>query len=209
RVATIIPSNGSGPKYGTLIEYNLPTHSTVCSTNCDPLVWWMRPGPNNLIWFVSYGMGEIGYVNATVPIPFSIDLSSQVTVVQGKSVNIPVSTSFIGEAPLINMSITRIDSTANPPMLSWTIGAERISSGGNTANSTIMLSAAWNSTLGPRYVAVTAYTANVALNTFVEVSVDPFSLTVYTTVGVAVGISAFSLISVGMTLVSTYRKRKK
>ncbi|MBO0889181.1 hypothetical protein J2P12_08800, partial [Candidatus Bathyarchaeota archaeon] len=44
RVATFIPSNGSGPKYGTLIEYNLPTHSTVCSTNCDPLVWWMRPG---------------------------------------------------------------------------------------------------------------------------------------------------------------------
>lgn len=209
RVATLVPGSGGGtPNYGTLVEYNLPTYSTVCPRRCTPLVWWMRPGPGNLIWFISYGMGEIGYVNATMPIPFSVVSQSEVNVVQGESVKIPVSTRYSVDFPSLNVSITRTESIANPPMLSWSIGPRRYSSIGGTENSTITLFAAWSSTLDSRYVAISAYDENVTVNTFVRVDVLP-SLIVYSTVGVAGGISAFSLVSVGIPLLSTMRKRRK
>ncbi|HYY91320.1 MAG TPA: hypothetical protein VE955_04970 [Candidatus Dormibacteraeota bacterium] len=209
RIATIAPNNESdAQRYGTLVEYNLPTYSATCPRRCVPLTWWMRPGPNDLIWFGAYELGEIGFVNATVPIPFSVRSSSEVSVVQGESVQIPVSISFVGNVPHLNVSTSRSDITADPPMLSWSIGRQMISKGVDSSNLTITLSASWSSTLESRYVAVSAYDGNVTVNTFVKVDVLP-SLVAYSTVGLAAGISAFSLISAGLTLVPALRKRKK
>jgi streptogramin lyase len=209
RIATIVPNNESDAlKHGALVEYNLPTYSETCPRRCVPLTWWMRPGPSDLIWFSAYGLGEIGFVNATVPIPFNVRSSSDVGLVQGESVQIPVTMSFVGDAPHLNMSTSRSDITADPPMLSWSIRQQITPGVIDSSNLTITLSASWSSTLQSRYVAVSGYNGNVTVNTFVKVDVVP-SLVAYSTVGVAAVISAFSMISAGLTIVSTLRKRKK
>ncbi len=192
------------PNSGALTEYAVPTKSAVCSEACPPYVWWMRPGKNNLIWFVALGLGEIGYVNATVSIPFTVTSLASMTVAQGKSASLPASVTYTGEAPSINASATSQDTYTNPPMLSWSVSLPASISGGIEA-STVTVSAAWSSTLGSRYVAVSAYNGNVTVNVFVRVDVVG-SLSAFTTIGFAGGISTISALAAAM---AWYVKRKR
>src|SRR5207302_9918503 len=67
------------PTIGSLTEYFVPA-TTI------PYVWWMWPGPGNLVWFKAFGLGEIGYVNASVPVPIATSAGAQpVKVEQGTS----------------------------------------------------------------------------------------------------------------------------
>ncbi len=185
------------PSGGTLTEYKMPTTSATCKKDCAPYSWWMWPGENNLVWFVAFGLGEIGYVNSTIPVPLTVSSVEGVTVSHGASVNIPVSGGFVGEAPSVGASIMSQDTSSNPAMISWSMGSSQTSSGSGTLKSTLTISPSWGSTLGPRNIAVTIYNQNLTVSRFVRVDVVPSSLA-YTTIGFAGGLSTFALALITM-----------
>lgn len=189
----------------SLTEYSMPTESLVCKSKCIPLVWWMWPGQGNLVWFSAYGLGEIGYVNATVPVPYTITAPSSVTIVQGKSVRFQTTVMFEGNAPSLNMTATTLDQATDPSMFSWTLSQPVLSQAGSSESSTVIFSTAWSSITGSRYVAVSAYDQNLTVNRFVGIEVQA-SFSAYATIGLASGTSAFT---VGIVLFNQYSEYKK
>jgi streptogramin lyase len=194
------------PTSETLAEYAMPTTSPVCGKVCPPLSWWMWPGQNGLVWFVAFDLGEIGYVNSTLPIPFTVSSVESVTVNQGTSVSFPVSAGFVGEAPSLNASVTSLDTSSNPAMLSWSLSHEKVSSATGIADSFLTLSASWASTLGSRYIAASAYNENLTLSVFVKV--DVVASLAYATIGFASGISTFAVAALVLNRYSTKKKQK-
>jgi len=204
------------PNDSTLVEYMMPTASAVCRSACTPYAWWMWPGKDDKIWFTAFGLGEIGYVNASLPIPFNITSESSIVVPQGGSTKISMSSTYsAGLPPSLSASVAYQDTSTNPPMISFSVGLERFFASNSTASSTLTVFAGWNATTGPRNIAVTAYNENVTVNTFVKVDViacTPHlwtcatSFGLYTTVGFAGGISSVGLIVLGMNL---YRQRRR
>src|SRR5712692_7574544 len=65
------------PKSRALTEYIIPAPPGASSIGL-PYAWWAWPGPGNLVWFTSYGFGEVGYVNASVPVSLSISAMQEV-----------------------------------------------------------------------------------------------------------------------------------
>jgi streptogramin lyase len=191
------------PASGNLVEYMMPTSSAICTKDCTPYSWWMWPGENGLVWFAAFGLGEIGYVNSTVPIPLAINSQTSVTVNQGESVNIPVSATFVRTTPSFGASITSQDAPSNPAMIIWSSMAEHVSSQG-TATSTITISASWSSTVGSRFVAFTVYDDNLTVNTFVKIDVVASLALAGTTIGFASGISVFAA---AFPVITRYSKR--
>lgn len=160
RVARYDPSNG------TLTEYSVPASS-------PPYVWWMSPGPGNLIWFVAFGLGEIGYVNASVPVPISISAVNSVELERGGSRMIP---SFVqkpvDDSVYLNVSANSNDSPFGlSPLLYGTPEQDQIGPGGMVVSAIFRIAAAWNLGVGDRFLALTAYTNNIAVSTFVRVDV--------------------------------------
>ena len=186
RIARYDPSNG------TLIEYVVP------ATTNPPLVWWMAPGQGNLVWFVASGLGEIGYVNASLPIPISINAGvGTVRVEQGTSQAIPASISNRAGGPVyLNVSANRHDAPfGSPPFLYGFADPSKISPTTNPVTATFRVSASLAANLGERYVTLTAYNNNVAVNAFVTVNVTPTTIPFifrtsapYISVGFAFGI---------------------
>ncbi len=155
------------PTAGSLTEYFVPA-ATI------PYVWWMWPGPGNLVWFTAFGLGEIGYVNATLPVPISISAGvGAVKVEQGASQAVPASvTNRAGGPVYLNISADGHDAPfGSPPLLYGSASPSGIGPTTNTATATFRLSAALTTDLGQRYVTLTAYNSNVAVNTFVKVNV--------------------------------------
>jgi streptogramin lyase len=196
------------PNDDTLVEYTIPTTpntSNFCGSTCTAFSWWMWPGFDNLVWFVAFGLGEIGYVNASAPISLAAATSTErITVPQGGSVALTVSATYEGEAPSINAIGTSPDISSNPPMLSFLPGQER-TFGGQIADSMVTISAAWSSGLGLRYIAVSVYDANITVNTFVRVDVVT-NYGAYTTIGFAGGITAYTAAAVSINWIS--RKKR-
>jgi len=154
------------PSSGILTEYVVHGSST-------PLMWWAMPGPNNLVWFVAFGLGEIGYVNASIPVPFSLSAPSADVVVQrGSSVNVPVRVSSQGTATLsFGVSPVTQDQSLQFPAQVYGPSPPNLTLNNNSQTVTFGVSAAWNATLAPRFVALTAYDGQVAVNVPVKVVV--------------------------------------
>ncbi len=190
------------PDIGTLIEYDLPTSSQICQKSCTPYAWWMWPGPSHLVWFVSFGLGQIGYVNSTVPVPFGVTTQTRVTIGQGDHATVIVLSDFAGTAPSLGASITALDALTNPPMLAWSFGPEQTSERTHSLSSELTISASWDASIGSRNIAVTVYNQNVTENAFVQVNVSPIA---YVTIGFAGGISAFAI----ATMTSSVHSGKK
>ncbi len=160
RVARYNPSNG------TLTEYPIPAKT-------PPLVWWMSPGPGNLVWFVAFGLGEIGYVNASLPIPISITAVNGIELERGGSQIVPA---FVqkpaGDSVYLNVSAKSNDAPLGlSPLLYGSPTQGQIGPSGTIASANFRVSAAWNLRLGERYLALTAYNSNVAVNFLVRVDV--------------------------------------
>lgn len=167
RVARYDPSNG------TLIEYAVPA-----STN-PPYVWWMAPGPGNLVWFTSFGLGKIGYVNASLPVPINIDaVPGMLSVEQGTSQTISATITNQASSPVfLNVSANGHDAPfGSPPLLSGFGEPHTIQPTANPATATYRISAALTADLGQRYVTLTVYNSNVAVNAFVKVNVTPTTI---------------------------------
>ena len=203
RVAKYDPSTGS------LTEYFVPA-TTI------PYVWWMWPGPGNLVWFTAFGLGEIGYVNANLPVPISIGAGVEpVTVEQGMSQAITASITNQAQGPVyLNISANGHDAPfGSSPFLYGSADERQIQPTMTPTNATYRISAALNADLGERYVTLTAYNNNVAVNAFVTVNVTPTTIPFifrtsapYISVGFAFGIG---LGSVGLFLIRLPRILRK
>jgi virginiamycin B lyase len=197
------------PTTGSLTEYFVPA-ATI------PYVWWMWPGPGNLVWFTAFGLGEIGYVNASLPVPISISAGVQpVKVEQGTFQVIPASITDEAGGPIyLNVSANGHDAPfGSPPQLYGFAVPSQIELTTKRINATYRISAALNADLGERYVTLTAYNSNVAVNAFVSVNVTrttiPFIFRTgapYVSVGFALSIG---LGSVGIFLVRPPKNVRK
>jgi len=186
------------PTTRSLTEYFVPA-STI------PYVWWMWPGPANLVWFTAFGLGEIGYVNASLPVPISVSAGVQpVKVEQGTSQAIPASiTNQAGGPVYLNVSTNGHDGPFGlPPLLYGFAVPSQIEPTANPVTVTFRISAAWTADLGERYVTLTAYNGQVAVNAFVTANVTlttlPFIFRTsapYASVGFAssIGVGSFAL----------------
>jgi streptogramin lyase len=152
------------PSTDVLTEY-------AVSPNNFPLVWWAMPGPNNLVWFVANRLGEVGYVNASLPIPLVLaGPSGDVTIQKGTTRNISVSidsqaaqTLSFGVFPL-----TQDQESSNSPAQLYGSGPSDIGPSNSPQTVTIGISASWSATSGARYVALTATEGNVAVSVHVR-----------------------------------------
>jgi streptogramin lyase len=152
------------PLNRTLTEYPVPA-------NTPPYVWWMSPGPGNLVWFVAFGLGEIGYVNASLPIPISMSSVNSVELEQGGSQMVPALVQKpVSESVYLGISANNHDAPIGlSPLLYGTANQRQTGPGSTAVSASFRISAAWNLGLGGRYLALTAYTSNVAVNVFVRV----------------------------------------
>ena len=160
------------PSSGTLTEYSVPA-------NTPPYVWWMSPGPGNLVWFTAFGIGRIGYVNASIPVPMSVNLQTvTVRVEQGTSQLIRASLSNEADDPVyLNISANGHDAPFGSPPLLYGLGdPSQINPSLNPVMATFRVSAALPTDLGDRYVTLTAYNGNVAVSAFAIVDVTPTAI---------------------------------
>lgn len=83
RIAKFIASNE------TLIEYHIPSKDIV-----DALTFTIDKDGN--VWFTELGANKIGFVNATMPLPFSVDASpKQVKIRPGEAVEVKLTVKSI------------------------------------------------------------------------------------------------------------------
>jgi streptogramin lyase len=194
---------------GSLTEYFVPA-TTI------PYVWWMWPGPGNLVWFTAFGLGEIGYVNANIPVPLSMSRDVRaVKVEQGTSEAVSVSITNQGHGPVyLNVSANGHDAPfGSPPLVYGSADESQIRPTSRPINATYRVSAALNADLGVRYVTLTAYNSNVAVSAFVSVNVTrttiPFIFRTsapYVSIGFAFSISIGSIGLFMMRLPRRFRK---
>ncbi len=142
-----------------LTEYIIP------SSGDTPLSWWAAPGINNLVWFASYTFGEIGYVNASLPVGINVSAtSSGISVRQGGSEPLQVITHSQGTSPVF-LGISPM--STDDPFFSASTAPFQLTPAQGSLTSTLTIAAAWNSTLGSRYLAVTAFNGQIAVSTYV------------------------------------------
>jgi len=154
------------PSSGILTEYVVHGSST-------PLMWWAMPGPDNLVWFVAWGLGELGYVNASIPVPFSISGPGAGVVVQrGSSINVPMRVSSPGTATLsFGLSPVTEDQSLQFPAQVYGSSPSNLTLNNNSQTVSFSVSSAWNATLAPRYMALTVSDGQVAVSVHVRVVV--------------------------------------
>jgi hypothetical protein len=205
RVARYDPSNG------ILTEYVVPA-------NTPPYVWWMSPGPGNLVWFTAFGIGRIGYVNASIPVSITIRAEAVTfRVEQGTSQIIPASVSNqAGSLVYLNVSANGHDAPFGSTALLYGFAGPSQVSATNPVTATFRVFASFGADPGERLVALTAYNSNVAVNAFVIVDVTPTTIPFvlrtnapYFSVGFAFSIGAGSI---GLFLIrlprNSWRDRK-
>jgi hypothetical protein len=131
----------------------------------------MSPGPGNLVWFVAFGLGEIGYVNASKPIPISMSSVNSVELEQGGSLMVRALVQKpVSDSVYLGVSANSHDAPIGlSPLLYGTANQRQTGPGSTAVSASFRISAAWNLGLGDRYLALTAYTSNVAVNVFVRV----------------------------------------
>ena len=155
------------PNTRSLTEYLVPA-TTI------PYVWWISPGPRNLVWFTAFGLGEIGYVNASLPVPISISAGVEsVKVEQGASQAILASITNQAQEPVyLNVSANGHDAPfGSQPLVYGSAEQRQIQFTMTPMKATYRISAAFTADLGVRYVTLTAYNSQIAVNAFVSVNV--------------------------------------
>ena len=200
------------PTTGSLTEYFVPATSV-------PYVWWMWPGPGNLVWFTAFGLGRIGYVNASLPVAISINTQARaVKIEQGTSQPITASITNQAQEPIyLNVSANSHDAPfGSPPLLYGSAGQIPIPQTGTPINATYRISAAFIANVGERYVTLTAYNNRVAVNAFVNVNVTRTTIPLvlltsapYISVGFAFSIGLGSLGIFLVQLTNGHRKFRK
>ncbi|OLD13433.1 MAG: hypothetical protein AUI93_00975 [Crenarchaeota archaeon 13_1_40CM_3_52_10] len=157
-----------------------------------PAVWWAMPGPNNLVWFVANRLGEVGYVNASLPVPVNLaGPSGDIVIQKGFYRNILVTVNFQGPQTLsfAVSPLTQDQQSSTSPAQLYGSGPSSIGPSTSPQTATISVSAAWSATSGARYVALTATWNNVSVSIHVRIMVVEASVPV-----VALGFSFLILL---------------
>ncbi len=142
-----------------LTEYIIPSNGDT------PLSWWAAPGINNLVWFASYALGEIGYVNASLPVGINVSaVTPGISVRQGGSETLDVITHNQGTGSF-SLGISPI--STDDAFFSASTAPLQLAPAQGPSTSTLTISAAWNSTLGSRYLALTAFNGQIAVSAYV------------------------------------------
>jgi streptogramin lyase len=154
------------PNSSLLTEYTIPSSSS-------PLSWWAEPGPNNLIWFTALGLGEIGYVNASLPVPISLTSVLSDTVVQrGGYQRVSVIVNSSGQDSFsLNSSVTTQDASGFYPPQIYSSSQSDIAHTNGPYSTSMVVFAAWNAAIGTRNVALTVFNGQLSVSRFVRVSV--------------------------------------
>jgi len=153
------------PGTGLLTEYVVPATET-------PYTWWMQPGPGNRVWFTSFGIGDIGYVNSTVAVPFSLSTPSSLQVARGSSTNLQAN--FTNPITRISLGSSSTSYDTPPgwlPVLSALPKTQQVDPSQGLNSATFTISAAWNASLGERNFAITEYDGYVNINSYVRINV--------------------------------------
>ena len=185
------------PSTGVLTEYSVPGSNA-------PYIWWAMPGPKNLVWFVALALGQIGYVNASIPVVTGLSSGiSELTVQRGGFQRVPITVSSASQEKfsLNSSEVTQDAPPFNPPQI-YSSSQSDVVPGENPYSTSIMIFAAWNATLGRRYVALTAFNSKVSLNVFMRVNVVDSSIS-YLAVG------SVSMIMLGSLIIFVRRPRKR
>ncbi|HET7404864.1 MAG TPA: hypothetical protein VFJ63_01980, partial [Candidatus Bathyarchaeia archaeon] len=172
---------------GVLTEYVVPA-------NVTPYTWWMSPGPGNLVWFTAFGIGDIGYVNTTLPVPFGLSAHSTLQIARGTSENIQATIETANSTVSLNSSPSSYDAPlGGPPFLSGSLEKTQNSPTSTLSVATLSISAAWDVPLGERNIALTVYNSLVTVNVYVRVNVveNPAP---YVTPGAAAAIGVGSIV---------------
>jgi streptogramin lyase len=183
------------PSTGLLTEYSVPGSS-------PPGLWWAMPGPKNLVWFVAVALGQIGYVNSSIPVAIGLSgVASEVAIQRGSYQRLPIVVNSVGQEFSLNSSeVTQDAPPFNPPQI-YSSSQSEVVPGENPYSTSIMIFAAWNATLEQRYVALTAFNSKVSLSVFVRVNVIDSSISY-----VAVG--SVSMIILGSLIIFLRRPRR-
>jgi len=184
------------PSTGLLTEYSVPGSNA-------PYTWWAMPGPKNLVWFVALALGQIGYVNASIPVATGLSHAiSELTVQRGSFQRVPITVSSASQEKfsLNSSEVTQDAPPFNPPQI-YSSSQSGVVPGENPYSTNIMIFAAWNATFGQRYVALTAFDSKVSLSVFVRVNVIDSSISY-----VAVG--SVSMIILGSLIIFVNRRRR-
>lgn len=184
------------PSSGILTEYVIP------SSSGPPLTWWSVPGQNNRVWFVAWGTGEIGYVDASISVPFSlIEHTGDLVIQRGGSRSVSIQTNLAEGTLSFWVSALTQDDNGGFPAQIFGSSSSNLTPSNNPQTATFSISAAWNATLTPRYVALTAYDGEVAMNVHVRIVVVEAS-TPYVALGFA------SIIALGSLVIYLRRPRR-
>ncbi len=175
-----------------LTEYTIPLPSS--NTLQFPATWWAWPGPDSLVWFADLSLREIGYVNASVPIPLTIGSQTAASAIQGEHGKVPVTVNYQGQGSVsLGVSTTSFD-TRNSQI---TGQAQTLASLAYPVQATAGFTVAWGASLQSRYVTVTAQDGQIAVSIPVRLTVR----TAYLTIGVALGLTG--------TAVFLYRRQRR
>jgi len=182
------------PSTGLLVEYIIP----IPSGDLSAYAWWAQPGPGNLVWFTAFGLGEIGYVNASIPVPATMSAGSSIVLPQGGSANVPVS---IDASGIGSLTLAVSPFLHDSDFLNGTSTPEIVPSNGQASSATVTIRAVWNTPPGPRYVTLTGLNGLLAVSVQVKVDVTQSQIPLVT-------IGTVAAISLGGALAYARRPRR-
>jgi len=158
------------PESGIIAEYIIPT--PIGSAKSEfAFSWWTSPGPNNLVWFTAFGYGEVGYVNASVPVPISISTNADLTLPWGSSRTIPVTVRSERQGMIsVGVLSSSLDSVNGDSVLSGSY-IRNLQIGAGPSKLAIEIRAGFGIGPGQHYVTVTVSDGEVAMSIPVLVTI--------------------------------------
>jgi hypothetical protein len=180
------------PSSQVLTEYIIPAPPGASSFGL-PYTRWASPGPGNLVWFTSYGFGEVGYVNASVPVSLSISAAQELAIPEGSSRNVQTALTSTGQRTVtLGISSSRLDYAGNVPLLSGSLFSN-ILVGLSATVLRITIAAGWGLAKGTHYIMVSALDGQIAVSVPVKVSVTE-NLLPYWTLALDLGVFGAAII---------------
>lgn len=174
------------PDSGVLTEYIIPIPPGSPGTTFA-YAWWAWPGPDNLVWFTAFGLGEIGYVNSTVPVPFTLSAQGQLTIPKGAASSFSVTLNAQGRRTLsVGVSASTPDQNlgGNPYVSGSFLQSVPVDGASQVG---VQLSASWDAPVGSRFVMITASDGQVSVSVPVKVNIVESTLPYLITIAAVIG----------------------
>ena len=158
------------PESDVLTEYTIPVPSGNRFEYA--YAWWAQVGQDNSVWFTAFGYGEIGYVNSSVPVPFTISAPTELTVPRGLASVFSLVISNQGQRT-VSVGVSTTEKDANLGKDPFIAGSDltnvRLATGSATVG--IHVRSSSDAPLGTRLVMVTVSDGQVSVSVPVKLNV--------------------------------------